>query len=135
MKMNEIPSKLEGMQFDLYKLELALKPLGYSIGGNWDYDHGYFDYKINDEEGYQFVRLPFRAIEGQLDSAECKVELGRPFVLSHQYQEGLDDHAMIGNFSASINQFTEPVDKDAALSEDSVHIGNSIVQQLEETLL
>lgn len=133
--MNEIPSKLEGMQFDLYELELALKPLGYSIGGNWDYDHGYFDYKFNDEEAYQFVRLPFRAIEGQLDSAGCKVELGRPFVLSHQYQEGLDDHAMIGNFSASINQFTEPVDKDASLSEDSVQIGNNIVQKLEETLL
>ncbi|MBB6446234.1 YugN-like family protein [Bacillus benzoevorans] len=133
--MNEIPSKLEGMQFDLYDLELSLKPLGYTIGGNWDYDHGYFDYKFNDEDSYQFVRLPFRAIEGQLDSPGCKVVLGRPFVLSHRYQEGLDDHAMIGNFSASINQFSEPVDPDASLSGDSVHIGKNIVQKLEETLL
>lgn len=134
MKMKEIPSSIEGMQFDLYDLELALKPLGYTIGGNWDYDHGFFDYKFNDEDEYQFVRLPFRAIEGQLDSAGCKVELGRPFILSHQYQEGLDDHATVGALSGGFNQFAEPVDKDASLPEDSVQIGQQIVQKLEETL-
>ncbi len=133
--MNEIPSKVEGMQFDLYELELALKPLGYSIGGNWDYDHGYFDYKYSEEEGYEYVRLPFRAIEGQLDSPGCKVELGRPFVLSHQYQAGVDDHAAVGTLSAGLNQFAEPEDKDASLSQDSVQIGQNIVQKLEETLL
>ena len=73
--MIEIPSSVEGKQFDLYKLEQKLKPIGYSIGGNWDYDHGAFDYKINDEVGYQFLRLPFSAIDGQLDANNCTVEL------------------------------------------------------------
>lgn len=32
MYMIEIPSKIDGKHFDLYKLEQ--KPLGYTIGGN-----------------------------------------------------------------------------------------------------
>ena len=105
-----MPSTIEGKHFDLYKLEQTLKPIGYSIGGNWDYDHGAFDYKINDEVGYQFLRLPFTAVDGQLDARNCTVELGRPFLLSHIYQIGLDDH--IGD-AGTLNQFSEPVDKDA----------------------
>ncbi len=95
--MIEIPSQLEGRQFDLYKLEQKLKPVGYSIGGSWDYDHGSFDYKISDDGGYQFLRLPFTAVDGQLDARNCTVELGRPFLLNHVYQEELDDHAQSGN--------------------------------------
>ncbi|MBL1705764.1 hypothetical protein ELE02_42005, partial [Klebsiella pneumoniae] len=40
--MIPIQSKLEGRTYALYKLEEVMKPLGYSIGGNWDYDKGCF---------------------------------------------------------------------------------------------
>lgn len=133
--MIEIPSKIEGLHFDLYKLEQLLKPLGYSIGGNWDYDHGSFDYKIDDEEGYQFLRIPFRAIDGQLDSPGCTVMVGRPYLLSHQYQDGLDDQAFVGNTFASFNQFSEPVNKDARFPEKYVDIGKSLVNEFETALL
>jgi YugN-like family len=132
--MIEIPSKLEGMQFDLYKLEQKLKPIGYSIGGNWDYDHGAFDYKINDEVGYQFLRLPFTAIDGQLDAHSCTVELGRPFLLSHKYQIGLDDHARTGTMSGALNQFSEPVDEDASFPDEYVDEGKRQVEKLEAML-
>ena len=56
MGLIPIQSKLEGCTYALYKLEEVMKPLGYSIGGNWDYDKGCFDYKIDEEEGYQFLR-------------------------------------------------------------------------------
>lgn len=135
LKMIEIPSTVEGKHFDLYKLEQILKPLGYSIGGNWDYDHGYFDYKIDDEVGYQFLRLPFHAIDGQLDSRGCTVSLDTPFLLSHKYQRGLDDHVHVGNASASFNQFSEPVDKDASFPEKYVDLGKSLVSELENVLL
>ncbi len=59
--MIEIPSRLEGKQFQLYHLEEQLKPMGYTIGGGWDYDHGYFDYKIADDVGYQVFA---RAVSG-----------------------------------------------------------------------
>ena len=134
--MKEISSQLAGKQFDLFKLEQKLKPEGYTIGGNWEYDHGSFDYKISDTDGYQFLRLPFQAIDGQLDSPNCTVELGKPFLLSHVYQQGLDnDHTHADNSSAAFNQFQEPVDKDGQIPDQFRDIGKTLVQELESILL
>jgi hypothetical protein len=133
--MIEISSAIVGKQYDLYKLEQLLKPIGYSIGGNWDYDHGSFDYKIDDEEGYQFLRVPFKAIDGQLDSRNCTVEIQTPFLLSHVYEAGIDhDHSEIGNASAAFNQFQEPVDKDATFPEKNIDKGKALVKELENVL-
>ncbi|MFB6468042.1 YugN-like family protein [Cytobacillus sp. Hz8] len=132
--MIEIPSKIEGKQYDLFKLEQLLKPLGYSIGGNWDYDHGYFDYKIENQNGYQFFRLPFQSIDGQLDSRNCTVQLSRPYLLTHRYEDGNDDEATSGNTSATFNQFAEPKVKDAAVPEKYVDIGKALVFELESIL-
>lgn len=133
--MIEIPSKIEGQVIELYDLEQKLKPLGYSIGGNWDYDHGFFDYKIDSKVGYQFLRIPFEATNGELDRPNTMVKIGTPFLLSHKYQIGLDDHAVIGNFSATINQFQEPQDKDATFPEEYIDIGKALVKELESELL
>jgi hypothetical protein len=135
MFMIELPSKVEGKQFDLYKLEQKLKPIGYTIGGNWDYDHGAFDYKLNDDDGYQFMRLPFQAVDGQLDANNCTVKLGRPFLVSHKYEAGLDDEGSSGTFSGTLNQFQEPVDKDASIPEKYRDSGKVLVQELEMLLL
>ncbi|MGN7943116.1 YugN-like family protein [Virgibacillus sp. 6R] len=133
--MLEIKSRLEGKAFPLYELEQKLKPLGYDIGGNWEYDHGYLDYKIDSEVGYQFLRVPFQAINGELDTPGVVVQIGTPFLLSHKYQIGLDDHARIGNVSASFNQFQEPEDKDATFPNEYIENGKELVKQLEDTLL
>ncbi|MBM4760697.1 YugN-like family protein [Bacillus sp. B15-48] len=126
--MIEIPSTIEGLQIRLSDLEEHLKPLGYSIGGNWDYDHGFFDYKIADHDGYLFLRLPFIAIDGQLDADVCSVEIKRPFLLSHVYQKGLDDHA---HTNSTFNQFSEPVDKDGRIPPSYVEIGKSLLKEVE----
>ncbi|MBM7704653.1 YugN-like family protein [Metabacillus iocasae] len=133
--MIELSSKLEGQSFTLYQLEDQLKPLGYSIGGNWDYDHGYFDYKIDDEVGYQFLRIPFQAVDGQLDSRGTTVKFGTPYLLSHKYQIGLDDNVHVGNANASFDQFSEPQDPDASFPEKYISIGKELVAELEATLL
>ena len=135
--MIELPSKVEGKQFDLFELEQKLKPIGYTIGGNWDYDHGAFDYKINgsEDEGYQFIRLPFQAVDGQLDDNNCTVKLGRPFLLSHVFEAELDDEASTGTFSGTFNQFQEPVDKDASVPQQFIEEGKALAQELEMLLL
>jgi hypothetical protein len=133
--MIEIPSKLEGQTFKLYTLEQQLKPLGYVIGGNWDYDRGSFDYKMADDAGYQFLRIPFIAVDGQLDSNGVTVELGKPYLLSHQYQSGLDDHAHVGSMNASVNQFSEPEDPDATFPEKYISSGKALVKELEQRLI
>lgn len=133
--MIPIESSLENKVFMLIDLENKLKPMGYVIGGNWDYDHGSFDYKIDDEVGYQFLRLPFKAIDGQLDQAGVTVQLGQPFLLGHKYQRGLDDHVHVGNFKASFDQFQEPQDPDASIPDEYVEAGKGLVIQLESVLL
>lgn len=133
--MREIHSNIEGKQYHLFKLEQLLKPMGYTIGGNWDYDHGAFDYKIDTNNGYHFLRIPFKSIDGQLDTSNCTVELGTPYLLSHIYESNIDENnANIGNFSASFNQFQAPVDKDGEVTERYVAIGQELVKELEGIL-
>lgn len=133
--MIEIPSKIEGKHFKLYKLEQLLKPLGFTIGGNWDYDHGSFDYKLNDEGKYEFLRLPFHAIDGQLDSNGATVEFDRPFVLAHVYQIDIDESSIPGAISGAFDQFAKPIDKDGIVSEQFVEEGKKLVEKVENLLL
>ena len=132
--MIELSSSIEGKHYQLYKLEQLLKPLGYSIGGNWDYDHGYFDYKIDDEVGYQFLRVPFKSVDGQLDSRGATVEFGKPFLLAHKYQRGLDDYAAAGDFSGTVNQFQEPEDPDASIPDEYIAVGQELIKELENVI-
>ncbi|WP_100332098.1 YugN-like family protein [Bacillus xiapuensis] len=132
--MIELSSTLPGKSYTLYELEQKLKPMGYVIGGNWDYDHGSFDYKIDDQGGYQFLRLPFVAADGQLDSPGVTVRFGQPYVLSHVYQQGLDEEASAGNFSGSFNQFAEPEDPDGRLKEKYIISAKRLLEEAEKML-
>lgn len=132
----QIHSKLEGQTFSLFKLEETLKPLGYTIGGNWDYEKGCFDYKIDEEGGYQFLRLPFTAIEGELDVNGVIVRLDTPYLLSHVYQDELNDE--VNAFTAgmtSFDQFAEPKDPDGDIQAKYIDIGKALVRELEGYLL
>ncbi|RFU63734.1 YugN-like family protein [Peribacillus glennii] len=133
--MIELSSLLEGKTFMLFDLEENMKPMGYTISGNWEYDHGYFDYKIDDSDGYQFLRIPFRAVDGQLDSDGATVQLLKPFLLAHQYQDEKDDEGIIGNISAPFNQFQEPKNPDAEFPESYIGLGKALVHDLEKKLL
>ncbi len=131
--MIEIPSAIEDKIFMLPYLEEELKPLGYVIGGNWDYNHGSFDYKMAEENGYQFLRVPFEVVDGQLDLAEedAKVKLKRPYLLSHEYESGLDDTTSV----SPLNQFASPKNPDATFPKEYIQIGKDLVNDLERTLL
>ncbi|WP_100405276.1 YugN-like family protein [Bacillus solitudinis] len=139
--MLPLDSQVVGQQFKLQAVEEKLKPLGYAIGGNWDYDHGYFDYKIDEKDGYTFLRLPFQAVDGELDKRGVMVKLGKPFLLNHKYQDDLDDNPDVLNglvsmrYNSTFNQFQEPIDKDAKINPKFMTIANSLVQELELTLL
>ncbi|WP_085522903.1 YugN family protein [Tuberibacillus sp. Marseille-P3662] len=134
--MKVIESELNGQVLPLIELENILKPMGYAIGGNWDYDHGSFDYKIDDEGSYVFLRLPFEAVEGELDRDGCVVRLGEPFLLHHKYRTDNEQTDVdIGSLSASVNQFQTPLEKDAEMSDEFVDIGKDYVQKVEQAVL
>lgn len=130
--MIQLESSVENRKSTLIDLENILKPMGYVIGGNWEYERGFFDYKIDDQDGYIFLRVPFYATKGEIGEKGVEVELGRPFLLGHQYEDGLDDQVM--GYSATLNQFSEPKDKDASISDKYVEIGKKLVRELEEAL-
>ncbi|ABS23713.1 YugN-like family protein [Bacillus cytotoxicus] len=134
--MIPIQSDLEGRLYALYQLEETLKPLGYNIGGNWEYDKGCFDYKLDEEDGYQFLRLPFTAVEGELDVPGVVVRLGTPYLLSHVYQDELDDQVnMFAAGTSGLDQFAEPKDADGHIKRKYIEIGKAFVQEIERHLI
>lgn len=135
--MIPLSSAITEQQFTLEEVEQGLTPLGFKLSDNWDYEHGYFDYKIDDHVGYQFLRLPFVVISGSLDSPSdyATVQMQEPFLLSHKYNPGLDDNVKEGNFRAIFDQFQEPVDKDASFPEEHIGTGREILAQAEQQLL
>ncbi|TSB48181.1 YugN-like family protein [Alkalicoccobacillus porphyridii] len=137
--MIPIQSTIEGKSFKFETLEALLKPLGYTIGSNWEYDHGYFDYTIDQDQGYTFLRVPFRTEYGELGQKGTTVILDTPFILKHNYQEDLDDNISSGTVpiqvSGLINQFQEPVNKDGDVSDKYVPIAENLVKEVETVLL
>ncbi|MED1564807.1 YugN-like family protein [Bacillus paramycoides] len=130
--MIPIQSNLVGRTYALYKLEEVMKPLGYSIGGNWDYDKGCFDYKIDEEDGYQFLRVPFTAVDGELDVPDVVVRLETPYIISHVYQDELDNEVNTLAAGTSLDQFAEPKDPDGDVKRKYIDIGKVLVQELEK---
>ncbi|MCA0986583.1 YugN-like family protein [Guptibacillus algicola] len=133
--MIPMDSVLEGKTIELSIMEDKLRQLGYSYGGGWEYDHGYFDYKIDDEDGYLYLRVPIKAVKKELDADGAIVQIGQPFMLHHMYQAGVDPGGNIGNITASFNQFQEPTDKDAEVDEKWLKFGERYVKQLDAALM
>ncbi|WP_173915770.1 YugN-like family protein [Halobacillus sp. Marseille-Q1614] len=134
--MYALESILTGEPYSFSTLEQELTPLGFKLADNWDYDHGYFDCQLANEEGYHFLRIPFTAVSGDLDSPTSSpiVRVGEPFLLTHLYQDGIDDHVREGNFRAMIDQFQEPKDKDAKVPEKFIPQGRELLQEVESRL-
>ncbi|MBP1154376.1 MULTISPECIES: YugN family protein [unclassified Paenibacillus] len=106
----------------------------FALGGNWDYEHGSFD-RYLDESHLVWLRIPFQVIHGVLDgdsdSTDAIVQIGTPFVLKHVYNEGLDKEAQMRVTGALIDQFQEPLDKDAQVEDKWVDQANSLLNELE----
>lgn len=135
--MIPLTSSIIDQQFTFEEVEQALTPIGFKLSDNWDYEHGYFDYKIDDHVGYQFIRLPFTVVSGSLDAPSdyATVRMQEPFLISHKYNPGLDDNVKEGNFRAIFDQFQEPVDKDATFPEEHIQAGKELLKKAEQALL
>lgn len=126
-------STLENQKGQFAEIRELLNNHEFQEGGNWEYDHGYFDRKLQDNPGYLFIRIPVIVERGAFGEDEAKVRLGMPFLLRHKYQRGLDDHVetnVIAN--STINQFSEPVDPDASIKQEDIEEGTVIIKQIEE---
>ncbi|MCP3028290.1 YugN family protein [Halobacillus sp. A5] len=134
--MFTIESELTNKFYVYHEMEEALEPLGFKMADNWDYDHGYFDYKIDNHNGYLFLRIPIEVMGGYLDSPDeaNMVKIKAPFLLYHQFQDGLDDHVREGNIRASFDQFQEPKDRDAEFPKEYIEAGRKALKDAEQAL-
>jgi hypothetical protein len=125
---------LENQKGRFEEIHQLLQEQGFEEGGNWEYDHGFFDRKLQDQPGYLFVRIPVFVEQGAFGEDEAQVRLGTPLLLRHKYQIGNDDNVDIGVHNASLNQFQEPVDSDASLKQEDIEKGRKVIQQVEKVL-
>jgi len=123
---------LENKQVIFGEFKEFISQYGFEEGGGWEYDHGFFDRKLEDNPGYLFVRIPVLVVNGEFGQEEAKLRIGTPFVLRHKYQRGLDDYVFVDNSNASFNQFAEPQDPDASLKEGDVEKGRKIIEEVEK---
>ncbi|UUZ80841.1 YugN-like family protein [Paenibacillus sp. P26] len=116
------------------RVQNYLHQFDFTLGGNWDYVHGSFDRSL-DEARKVWLRVPFAvthgALEGDTGATDAIIQVGTPFVLKHLYNEGLDKEAQVNTYGALINQFQEPVDKNAPVEEKWVKEAKDLLQKVE----
>ena len=125
-------SSLPGTRGTYGYIQGALQP-DFSLA-NWDYEHGYFDCML-DEQGMVYLRLPVKVLQGELDSPDAWLEMGTPFVIKHVYQTGVEQDLVNASVaSAMVNQFQEPVDKDAEVEDRWMKQAEQVVKHVEAIL-
>jgi hypothetical protein len=134
--MLPIESKLTNRKSKFVDINDHLQNNGFSIGGNWDYKHGYFDRPL-DEQQQIFLRLPFSVLSEHFDpegeSQDTMIQWGQPFVLHHQYQQENDDTAKVKVLGALFDQFQTPVNHDATVDEKWRNVARDHLEKFEKT--
>ncbi|GAE94016.1 hypothetical protein JCM21714_3141 [Gracilibacillus boraciitolerans JCM 21714] len=132
--MYELDSTIEKKVFPYQQVKGVVEKEGFSLGGAWEYDHGYFDYKLATDDGYHFLRVPFHSIKGEIENENAVIKLNKPYILTHRYQDDVDAYAESSVMQASFNQFQSPVEKDANIPTPYIEKGKIVLKNL-ETLL
>lgn len=132
--MVPLESTLVGREEAFNQVRQYLNTKEFSLGGNWDYDHGYFD-RYLDEAHKVWLRIPFQVTHGVLDgdneSTTAVIEIGSPFVLKHVYNEGMDKNAQAGFVTSLVNQFQDPLDKNAPVEDKWVSQAKALLKEVE----
>jgi hypothetical protein len=132
-----LQSSLENTEKKYVEFRTAVEPIGYTLGGNWDYEHGCFD-KALDSANKVWLRLPFEVAAGNFDGdqqdSDCVIKLGEPFILKHLYQEGLDEEANIHTYGSFIDQFQDPIESDAPVDPEWIDKAERALREAEDAV-
>lgn len=135
--MIALESTLQDQVLDYIHTKNKLGELQFTLGGNWDYDHGMFDRPL-DEQHTVWLRIPFRMTQGELDSEardmEARIRIETPFVLKHLYKEGTDETAEMRTFGAFVDQFQKPADPDAGIEPHWLDEARAVLRKAESLL-
>ncbi len=133
--MISLQSRLTDQVDELTDLKQFFADHEFTLGGNWEYDHGSFDRAL-DEEHKVWLRVPFQVVSGTIDGSvedsETTVRMGAPYVLKHLYQEGNDQEARAMTYRGLIDQFQTPLDRDAEVEKPWVDKANQVMREIEQ---
>lgn len=108
-----LQTKLEGKKACFGVIRERIDKLGFTVGGNWDYDRGCFDSILWREGGETiYLRIPFVVTDGELDNYNASILFQAPYVIKHVVNIGLDKDENSLLSATGLNQFQEPLDKD-----------------------
>ncbi|WJY27371.1 YugN family protein [Sporosarcina trichiuri] len=114
--MIALKSKIEGTMSIFGDAQKLFNAEGMELGGGWEYDHGTFDtilYKRKEITIY--LRVPFKVLQGELDSNNAVIQFGTPFLIKHVMNIGLDQEESATMTVSGLEQFQAPKDKDAPI--------------------
>jgi hypothetical protein len=89
LNMIILPSRLKNTVIAYMHARSQLSSRGYIVGGNWDYDMGYFDYVLDDSTRTNYLRIPFYACKGSIEDKNGVIRMGNPYLLSGYDKMGL----------------------------------------------
>ncbi|HJV44224.1 MAG TPA: YugN family protein [Bacillota bacterium] len=120
--MIPIQSNIVGKQAIYGEIKEPFESQGFVLGGNWDYDGGFFD-TILEKDGAEtiFLRLPIEAVDGNLNEPEAQIKFGQPLLVRHVVQGEIasDSLPLIDQMpyqtNAFVNQFQTPVETDGEI--------------------
>ena len=86
--MIEIPSRLNNSIINYVYAHHQLGSHGFIVGGNWDYQQGYFDYLIDGGKKSNYIRIPFTTIKGSIEDKNGVIRFGTPYLMSYEAKTG-----------------------------------------------
>lgn len=133
--MIALESKLTGTELYFNDVKDRLEPLGFSLGGNWEYTGGSFDLPLDGEERKVWLRIPFATVYGRIDPdsplPNTRVAIDSPYVLKHVYREGNDPSANMNLAGALFDQFQQVEDADAKVPDRFVREAEVMLRKVE----
>lgn len=135
--MISLQTDIEGKIVPFGAMRKMLRPLGYVLCGNWDYDRGKFDCALWREDGETiYLRLPFHVTDGELDRDDARIQFRTPYVIKHVVNLGLDrdDNSLLS--VTGLAQFQKPLDTDGHIKHENKweRIGKQSIEQIMDNL-
>lgn len=122
--MIPVPSEIEGKEAIFGEIEESFQKEGFILGGNWEFDSGYFDTAL-EREGAEtiYLRLPVQVVSGQLDDKEARLKFQQPLLVRHVVNTGIMEEEdpltvvdqMMPTVNSLVNQFQKPLKTDGEI--------------------
>lgn len=132
--MIEFDSAIEGKKAYFGFIRDQFEEFGCSFCSNFEYHEGKFDSILSRRNGETiYLRMPFYVIDGELDHSSAYIQFGKPFVIKHVVNLGLDydGHSLV-TATSGLSQFQDPLDQDGYIRDKSrwVKAGEEKIEEI-----